>query len=456
MGDTFPKFKAAAVQAAPVFLDREATLDKALALIAEAARAGATLIAFPEVFLPGYPYWIRLENPFKTAPSFVALLKNAVEVPSPTTERLCRAARQAGVYVVMGLNERPTHTLGTLYNTNLVIGPEGTVLLTHRKLMPTYAEKLVWGWGDGSTLCVLDTALGKLGTLICGENAHPLARFALLAQGEQIHVSNYPALPGGDLGGYDLGREIELRGAMHAFEGKVFHLVVSGVIDARTVATVADTDEKRRIMAGPPMSFTGIFAPGGRLCSSTVPPGEEGIVYADCDLAAIIAPKLRHDVAGHSNRCDVLSLHLNRTPWQPLSASGAASGPPPVQPAGASGSASPWACESQGGNAMIQVVSIFNFDTTKKPLEEWERYYTEEYIHRLRRAPGLERYIIGKTMQLGHADTTYYRVATLFYADMAAFQRASSSPEGREAARMMQEMAPDSKLYIIDAQEVEA
>jgi uncharacterized protein (TIGR02118 family) len=105
---------------------------------------------------------------------------------------------------------------------------------------------------------------------------------------------------------------------------------------------------------------------------------------------------------------------------------------------------------------MIQVVSIFNFDTTKKPLEEWERYYTEEYIHRLRRAPGLERYIIGKTMQLGHADTTYYRVATLFYADMAAFQRASSSPEGREAARMMQEMAPDSKLYIIDAQEVEA
>lgn len=105
---------------------------------------------------------------------------------------------------------------------------------------------------------------------------------------------------------------------------------------------------------------------------------------------------------------------------------------------------------------MIQVISMFNFDTTKKSLEEWEKYYTEEYIHQLRKAPGLARYIIGTTMQMRHADTTYYRVATLFYEDMAAFQRASSSPEGREGARMMREMAPDSQLYIIEAQEVEA
>lgn len=318
MGDSFPKFKAAAVQAAPVFLDREATLDKALSLITEAASAGANLIAFPEVFLPGYPYWIRLENPFKTTPYFAELLKNAVEVPSPTTERLCEAARRAGVYVVMGLNERPTNTLGTLYNTNLVIGPEGDMLLKHRKLMPTYAEKLVWGFGDGSTLRVLDTSLGKLGTLICGENANPLARFALMAQGEQIHVSNYPALPGGDLGGYDLGKDIELRGATHAFEGKVFNVVVSPVIDESVIARVADTEEKRRILSGPQSSFTGIFAPGGRLCSDTLPPGEEGIVYADCDIEVIIGPKLRHDVVGQYNRFDVLSLNLNRTPLQPL------------------------------------------------------------------------------------------------------------------------------------------
>jgi len=318
MGDTFPKFKAAAIQAAPVFLNREATIDKACSLIAEAARAGANLIAFPEVFVPGYPYWIRLDNPFRTTSYFIELVKNAVEVPSPATARLCEAARRAGTYVMIGINERPANTLGTLYNTNLLIGPDGEILLKHRKLMPTYAEKMVWGFGDGSTLRVLDTALGKVGTLICGENANPLARYALLAQGEQVHVSNYPALPGGDAGGYDLSKEIELRGATHAFEGKVFNIVVSAAIDAAVIAKVADTDEKRRAMSGPCMSFTGIFAPGGRLCSETVPPGKEGIVYAQCDIESVIAPKMRHDVAGHYNRADVLTLRLNRAPNQAI------------------------------------------------------------------------------------------------------------------------------------------
>ncbi|MBI4081320.1 MAG: carbon-nitrogen hydrolase family protein [Candidatus Lambdaproteobacteria bacterium] len=331
MGDTFPTTTVAAVQAAPVFLDRESTLDKALALIAEAARHGAELIVFPEVFIAGYPYWNRLKNVFQTAGYFTTLLKNAVEVPSPTTERLCEAARRSGVYVVMGINERPTNTLGTLYNTNLILSPEGRILLKHRKLMPTYAEKLVWGFGDGSSLRVLDTPLGKLGTLICGENANPLARFALLAQGEQIHLSNYPALPAGDAGGYDLGEEIRLRGANHAFEGKVFNVVASAVIDGTVVEKVAETEEERRLMAGPQMSFTGVFAPGGRLISDTVPPGQEGIVYARCDLEAIIGPKLRHDVAGQYNRFDVLALHLNRAPCTPI----IEHGPPAWQPAAA-------------------------------------------------------------------------------------------------------------------------
>ena len=318
MRDTFPKAKVAAVQAAPVFLDCQATLDKALSLITEAARNGADLIAFPEVFISGYPYWNRLENVFKTTPYFVELLKNAIEVPGPATQRLCEAARNAGAYLVMGINERPKNTLGTLYNTNLLIDPEGKILLKHRKLMPTYAEKLVWGFGDGSTLRVLDTPIGKLGTLICGENANPLARFALIAQGEEIHISNYPALPSQDYGGYNLGEDIRLRGATHAFEGKVFNVVVSSVIDESVIHKVADTEEKRRILSSPQMSFTGVFAPGGKLFSETVPPGEEGIIYADCDIEAIIGPKLRHDVAGQYNRFDVLSLNLNRSPCRPL------------------------------------------------------------------------------------------------------------------------------------------
>ncbi len=318
VGDTFPKVRVAAVQAAPVFLNREATLEKALSLISEASGNGAGLIAFPEVFIAGYPYWNRLENVFKTTPHYIELLKNAVRVPGPASDRLCEAAKKSGAYLVIGINERPENTLGTLYNTNLVIGPEGKILLKHRKLMPTYAEKLVWGFGDGSSLTVLDTPIGKLGTLICGENANPLARFALIAQGEEIHVSNYPAMPASDYGGYSIGDEIRLRGATHAFEGKVFNVVVSSVIDKTAVERIADTEEKRRILSGAQSSFTGVFAPGGKLFSETVPPGEEGIVYAECDIEAVIGPKLRHDVAGQYNRFDVLSLNLNRTPCRPL------------------------------------------------------------------------------------------------------------------------------------------
>ncbi len=317
MGDRLPKAKVAAVQVAPVFLDREATLDKAVSLIAEAGREGADVIAFPEVFVSGYPYWNRLENVFKTTPYFIELLKNALEVPSPETDLLCDAARSASAYVVIGINERTANTLGTLYNTNLVIGPQGNILLKHRKIMPTYAEKLVYGFGDGSSLRVLDTPVGKLGTLMCGENTNPLARFALIAQGEQIHVANYPALPSEGLG-YDLGEDIRLRGSAHAFEGKLFNVVVSSVIDETVIEKLADTEEKRRIMSSPQTSFTGVFGPSGRICSDTIPPGEEGILYADCDMEAIIGPKLRHDIAGHYNRFDVLSLNLNRSTNKPI------------------------------------------------------------------------------------------------------------------------------------------
>jgi aliphatic nitrilase len=184
--------------------------------------------------------------------------------------------------------------------------------------MPTYAEKLVWGFGDGSSLRILNTPIGKLGTLICGENANPLARFALIAQGEEIHISNYPSMPSEDYGGYNLAADVQLRGAAHAFEGKLFHVVVSSVIDDTVVDKLADTEEKRRILTSPQSSFTGIFAPGGNLMSDTVSADREEIVYAVCDIEDIIGPKLRHDVAGQYNRFDVLSLKLNRAPCEPI------------------------------------------------------------------------------------------------------------------------------------------
>jgi len=157
MGDTYPKFKAAAIQAAPVFLNREATLEKAGQLIREAGQKGAELIAFPEVYIPAYPYWNRLDNPYRGRKYFVELVKNAVENPSAATERLCQYARQANAYVVMGINEKVPETLGTLYNTNVLIDRKGKILGAHRKLMATFIEKITWGGGDGHTLKVYDT-----------------------------------------------------------------------------------------------------------------------------------------------------------------------------------------------------------------------------------------------------------------------------------------------------------
>ncbi len=174
MADDFPRFVAAAVQAAPVFMDREATVEKACSLIAEAAKNGARLIVFPETWVPTYPFW-----DMRRSDAWLELYRNAVEVPSPATERLGQAARDAGAYVAIGVNERDTNTRGTLYNTLLYFGPDGALLGAHRKLMPSVTERLVWGMGDGSGLHVFDTPLGRLGGLICWEHEMTLVKYAM-------------------------------------------------------------------------------------------------------------------------------------------------------------------------------------------------------------------------------------------------------------------------------------
>ena len=189
-----PSFRAAAVQAAPVYFDATATVDKAARLIGEAAEAGATLIAFPEVFVPGYPYWNWTMNPIQGGPWFEKLVRSAIEVPGPEVDTLRAAAREANATVVIGVNERTRNSLGTLYNSVLTISHEGKLNGVHRKLVPTWAEKLTWACGDGSSLVVHDTPVGRLGVLACGENTNTLARFALLAQGANVHVANYICL----------------------------------------------------------------------------------------------------------------------------------------------------------------------------------------------------------------------------------------------------------------------
>lgn len=312
-----PKSKVAAVQAAPVFLDPDATVDKACALIAEAARNGAQLVAFPEVFIAGYPYWNWLMTPIEGAPWFERLCRASIEIPGPEIARICEAAREHHCIVVIGANERVPHALGTIYNTNVVIGPDGVILGRHRKLVPTWAEKLSWTGGDGSSLQVYDTAVGPLGTLACGENTNTLARFALLAQGELVHVANYISLPVAPAS-YNMADAIRIRATAHSFEGKLFTIVSCSTVSEEIIAAMCkDRPENRSLMERSSSAFSGIINPHGLVIGDPLI-DDEGIVYADIDLADCIQPKQMHDIIGGYNRFDIFDLRIDRSSRSPV------------------------------------------------------------------------------------------------------------------------------------------
>lgn len=310
-----PTVKVAAVQASPVFLDTDATIDKACALIAQAAQQGASLVAFPEVFVPGYPYWNWIMTPVEGSAWFDKLCRSAIEIPGPEMHKLAQAAAQHGVHVVIGVNERSKTGIGTLYNTMVFIGPDGKLLGRHRKLVPTWAEKLTWANGDGTSLRVYDTDIGPLGGLACGENTNTLARFTLLAQGELLHVASYISLPVAPPD-YDMAEAIKVRAMAHSFEGKVYTVVScstisEGIIDAmKTVVPNADELLRRKNSA-----FSGVIGPGGQVIGEPLI-DDEGIVYADVDLGKCIQPRQMHDITGHYNRFDIFDLHVNRRPQQ--------------------------------------------------------------------------------------------------------------------------------------------
>jgi len=219
--------------------------------------------------------------------------------------------------VVIGVNERGPRGVGTLYNTVLVIDDAGELVGVHRKLVPTWAEKLTWAGGDGSSLRVHDTVVGPLGALACGENTNTLARFALLAQGELVHVANYIALPVGPED-YDMVAAIKLRAAAHSFEGKVFSVVACSTISMEIIEAVAGEDEAARTLLGRRNSaFSGIFGPDGGLLTEPLV-DEEGIVYAEIDLSRCVQPKQMHDIIGHYNRFDVFDLSVNTRRQQPV------------------------------------------------------------------------------------------------------------------------------------------
>ena len=312
-----PRFKAAAVQASPVFLDTPATIDKACSLIAEAARNGAQIVAFPEVFVPGYPYWNWITDPITGSAWFEKLARAAILVPGPEVDALRRAARDAGIHVVIGVNERSPVSLGAIYNTLLFIGPDGALLGKHRKLVPTWAEKLTWTGGDGASLVTYDTSIGKLGGLACGENTNTLARFALLAQGELVHVASYISLPVAPPD-YDMAEAIKIRAMAHSFEGKLFTIVSCSTISEAIITAMQEiVPDARQRLQRKSSAFSGVIGPDGRVVGEALI-DDEGIVYADIDLGRCIQPKQMHDIVGHYNRFDIFDFRINRNPQQPL------------------------------------------------------------------------------------------------------------------------------------------
>jgi nitrilase len=308
-------FRVAAVQASPEYMDRKATTEKACRLVREAAGEGADIIGFPETFIPGYPYWNWVNAPIDGYDWYKRYRRESVDVPGPEVDQLRSVADETATTLVVGITERDPNTVGTLYNTNLVISHEGQLLGKHRKLVPTHAEKLSWGRGDGSSLRTYETPHGNLGTLACGENTNPLARYALMAQGEQIHVSNYPAFHFDQE--YDIARATRIRSLTHAFEGKLFNVVSTEYFDD-SFFEVCETDRARELLGGDTQSyFTAVVGPTGEVLAGPLG-DEEGIVYADVSLEDAVEPKLMHDVVGQYNRFDVFDFAVDRDELAPF------------------------------------------------------------------------------------------------------------------------------------------
>lgn len=297
---------AAAAQLAPVFLDRDASTEKACMTIAEAGKAGARLIVFPETYLPGYPYWNLVRDPFTNKRTFFRrLFDQAVTLDSPTVKLLSDAARKAKCMAVVGINERDG---GTLYNSQLIIDANGEVLGCRRKLVPTHHERMTWGRGDGVDLEIYDTSVGKLGALICFEHSNPLYRYAVQAQGEQIHVANWP-------GGMPwIDNIIDAAVRHYAFEGQCFVISTTGVL---TQDIIDQFGESARGKLQPGGGCSAIVAPGGKILAKPEHDGET-VLYAELDFDSIADMKEMVDSIGHYARPDVVQLHLTKTRRSPL------------------------------------------------------------------------------------------------------------------------------------------
>jgi len=293
-------FTAAAVQMAPVFLNKDETIGKVISMIDEASSNGASLIVFPETTIPCYPYWPKdlgsIEGRKLVLDAYTVLYKNSVEIPSIDTEKLGRAVKKAGSYVVIGVNERDG---GTLYNTIIYFGKKGEILGKHRKLMSIDSEKCIWGMGGAEDLKVLDTDLGKIGGFFCYEHHLTLARYAMFQKGEQIHAGLWA-------GHGFVKPTMDFASKQYAFEGQVFVIVSSGFINEDMIP---DSFPLKKNTLWDYPGGSGIINPRGEYIAGPVY-GKEDIVYADIDTDMIIRAKAVIDAAGHFSRPDILELNI--------------------------------------------------------------------------------------------------------------------------------------------------
>lgn len=297
---------AAAVQAAPVFLDRDATIDRVRTLTEKAAAEGAGLVVFPETFVPTYPDWVWRTRPWDGASSalYARLFDQSVEIGSPAVRALGATARETETWLSVGVNERDG---STLYNTQLYFAPDGDLALAHRKLMPTGGERLVWGTGDGSTLSVIETPFGRLGGLTCWENYMPLARAAMYAQGIDVYVAAT----------WD-NSDTWLATLQHiAKEGRMFVIGVNFCLRGSDIP--ADVPHRDDLYKGDDdwlsRGNSAIVGPDGSFLAGPLI-GDTGILTAELDIEAARTSRVEFDPVGHYARSDVLRLTVNRTPMR--------------------------------------------------------------------------------------------------------------------------------------------